>query len=81
MSPALYVSVSLAMCVGLCRFGEAWAALRAEYLLTYLITDSTGAKERPLPHRELHEAGGAAWRQQNFRVAARVLDILRVLGR
>ena len=35
MSPALYVSVSLATCVGLCRFGEAWAALRAENLLTY----------------------------------------------
>ena len=27
--------VSLATCVGLCRFGEAWAALRAENLLTY----------------------------------------------
>ena len=36
MSPALYVSVPLATCVGLCRFGEAWAALRAENLLTYL---------------------------------------------
>jgi len=36
MSPAQYVSVSLATCVGLCRFGEAWAALRAENLLTYL---------------------------------------------
>ena len=35
MSPALYVSVSLATCVGLCRFGEAWAALGAEHLLTY----------------------------------------------
>ena len=34
--PALYVSVPLATCVGLCRFGEAWAALRAENLLTYL---------------------------------------------
>ena len=29
MSPALYVSVSLATCGGLCRFGEAWAALGA----------------------------------------------------
>ena len=28
------------------------------------ITDATDAKERPLPHRELHEAGGAAWRLQ-----------------
>ena len=28
--PAQYVSVSLATCVGLCRFGEAWAALGAE---------------------------------------------------
>jgi len=37
MSPAQYVSVSLATCVGLCRFGEAWAALRAENLLTYLL--------------------------------------------
>ena len=36
MSPALYVYVPLATCVGLCRFGEAWAALRAENLLTYL---------------------------------------------
>ena len=36
MSPAQYVSVSLATCVGLCRFGEAWAALWAENLLTYL---------------------------------------------
>jgi hypothetical protein len=36
MSPAQYVSVSLATCVGLCRFGEAWAAHRAENLLTYL---------------------------------------------
>ena len=35
-SPAQYVSVSLATCVGLCRFGEAWAALWAENLLTYL---------------------------------------------
>ena len=26
------------------------------------ITDATDAKQRPLPHRELHEAGGAAWR-------------------
>ena len=26
------------------------------------ITDTTDAKQRPLPHRELHEAGGAAWR-------------------
>ena len=38
MSPAQYVSVSLATCVGLCRFGEAWAALRAENLLTYLLS-------------------------------------------
>ena len=36
-SPAQYVSVSLATCVGLCRFGEAWAALWAENLLTYLV--------------------------------------------
>ena len=37
MSPAQYVSVSLATCVGLCRFGEAWAAPlgRKIYLLTY----------------------------------------------
>jgi hypothetical protein len=27
---------TLATCVGLCRFGEAWAALGAENLLTYL---------------------------------------------
>ena len=26
------------------------------------ITDATDAKQRPLPHRELHEVGGAAWR-------------------
>ena len=36
MSPAQYVSVSLATCVGLCRFGEAWAALRAENFTYYL---------------------------------------------
>ena len=36
------ISLSLdATCVGLCRFGEAWAALRAENLLTYLQSDGT----------------------------------------
>ena len=34
-NPAQYVSVTPATCGGLYRFGEAWAALRAENLLTY----------------------------------------------
>jgi hypothetical protein len=49
MSPAQYVSVSLATCVGLCRFGEAWAALRAENLLTYLVE---GRETPRRPRRE-----------------------------
>ena len=42
MSPAQYVSVSLATCEGLCRFGEAWAALKGRkiYLLTISFTCS-----------------------------------------
>ena len=28
------------------------------------ITDATDALQRPLPHRELHEAGGAAGRRE-----------------
>ena len=37
--PALYVSVSLAMCVGLRRFGEAWALALAPTggIFTYLL--------------------------------------------
>ena len=53
MSPAQYVSVSLATCVGLCRFGEAWAALRAENLLTYLHS----ALCRPVPVPPVPVAG------------------------
>ena len=42
MSPALYVSVSPATRGGLCRFGEAWAALWAEILLTQYVTRVSG---------------------------------------
>ena len=33
------------------------------------ITDATDAIQRPLPHRELHEAGGAAWRLHEAEVS------------
>ena len=36
--------------------------LRSCKRVSSFITDATDAKQRPLPHRELHEAGGAAWR-------------------
>jgi hypothetical protein len=46
MSPALYVSVSLATCGGLCRFGEAWAALIKGGKCTYWAAPC--ASRRPL---------------------------------
>ena len=56
MSPALYVSVSLATCVGLCRFGEAWAALRAENLLT--AAASSGQRAAPQKSCEARDING-----------------------
>jgi hypothetical protein len=39
MPPAILAAI-LAAILGLCRFGEAWAALRAENLLTYKILNA-----------------------------------------
>jgi len=45
----MYLSLSLrAWDCDLCRFGEAWAALRAENLLTYLIDGFVASPPDPL---------------------------------
>ena len=65
MSPAQYVSVSLATCVGLCRFGEAWAALRAENLLTYLLNGRrSGRSEASDPGDNSSGQGRGTWYEQ-----------------